>query len=421
LFARSGEFERYARSSRELQTIFHFFNGVGVGLPTIAALTPENHTVKIVDENQEAIDFEQPCDIVGITGMTQQAQRAYEIAEEFRKRGRYVVMGGIHATCAPDDARPHADTIFVGEAENTWPLFLSDFVEGRQRPIYDQAEFPPIDMTEVPCPRFDLLAKYKYPVIWIQSTRGCPHDCEFCAASKIYGRRYKRKQVAQVLTEIKEAKKYWKFAQIGFADDNMFTSKPYSRELIDKFKQMNFSWYAQSDISIGKDERFLHDLHASGCRMILIGFESVVKENLRNLDTKHWKEKMHAFYPQYIEKIQRQGIGIYGAFILGLEEDDRKTIDRTIDFIQDNHIMGAQVTILTPFPGSRLRTRLDHEQRIIHSDWVWYTGWNPVIRHKNFTTEEFQQELLKFYKSIYNEESFKQRAQHFREICRNLV
>jgi radical SAM superfamily enzyme YgiQ (UPF0313 family) len=155
--------------------------------------------------------------------------------------------------------------------------------------------------------------------------------------------------------------------------------------------------------------------------MLLIGFESVIKENLRGLDTKHWKEKMSDQYACYIEKIQRQGIGIYGTFILGLEEDTRETVDLTIEFVQHNHLMGAQVTILTPFPGSRLRTRLQKENRILHSDWVWYTGWNPVIRHKNFGEQEFQDDLLRFYKSIYEPDRVKQRSQYFRDVFKTLV
>jgi radical SAM superfamily enzyme YgiQ (UPF0313 family) len=426
IFSRSGDFEDFARGSREMQTVFHFFSGLGLGLTTIAALTPAEHTVRIIDENQEAIDFDTPCDIVGITGMTQQAHHAYKIAEAFTERNRYVVMGGIHATCASEEVRSHVDTVFLGEAENTWPQFIEDFVAGDPRPVYDQRDFPKIDMSRIPCPRFELVAKYNYPVVWIQSTRGCPHDCEFCAASKIYGRKYKRKEVDQVIREIEEVKKYWKFAQIGFADDNMFTNKTYSRGLIDRFKTMNFNWYAQSDIAIAKNERLLKDLHACGCRMILIGFESVIKKNLRGLDSQHWKEKMSDKYPLYIDRIQRSGIGIYGTFILGLEEDTRETVDRTIEFVQENHmmgaqIMGAQITILTPFPGSRLRARLKKENRIIHSDWLWYTGWNPVIRHKNFTEQEFQEDLLRFYKSIYDPEKVKLRAKYFRDIFTQLV
>jgi radical SAM superfamily enzyme YgiQ (UPF0313 family) len=421
LFAKSREFEDYARSSREIQTVFHFYNGLGAGLPLIAALTPGDCTVRIIDENQETIDFDTPCDIVGLTGVTQQAPRAYEIADQFRKRGRYVVMGGIHATCVPEDAGSHVDTVFIGEAERSWPLFVEEFNRGRPRKIYNQQEFPDIDMSEIPCPRFDLVAKYTYPVVWIQSTRGCPHDCEFCAASKIYGRKYKRKRVQQVVREIVEAKKYWKFAQIGFADDNMFVNRRYSRELIEELKKMSFTWYAQSDISIAEDEELLSEMRSSGCRLVLVGFESVDKDNLKDLDTQQWKVSMFDKYPAYIDRIQQHGIGIYGTFILGLDGDNRDTVGKTAEFVRENNMMGAQMTILTPFPGSRLRERLEKEKRIVHSDWVWYTGWNPVIRHANFTTAELQQDLLRFYRGIFDRESFARRAQYFRSIGKKLI
>ena len=419
--SRSPEFGRYMTESREMKTILHWWNGMGAALQTVAALTPEPNQVTIIDENYEPIDFSGNWDIVGITAMTQQAERAYEIAGEFKQRGRFVVMGGIHASVLPSEAMEQVDTVFSGEAEINWPQFLRDYAEGKPQRLYEQSDNACVDMTLIPRPRYDLVAKYQYPVIWIQTTRGCPHDCEFCAASTIYGRQYKHKSVEQVAEEVREVRRHWKFAQIGFADDNMFVNRAYTHELLAVFKKLNFAWLAQTDISIARDEKLLSELHEAGCRIVFIGFESVNKSNMKGLNRNHWKDRMFEHYPEYIYAIQKHGIGIYGSFILGLEEDSKDSIQATTDFIDENNIMGAQITILTPFPGSRLRERLLRENRVTASEWKWYTGWNSVIEHKNLSAGDLETGLLRIYRDIYNPESYRQRAAYFRDICRNLV
>ncbi len=418
---RSDEFANFMENSREMRTILHFWNGIGVGLPSLAACTPGDHDFKIVDENQEEIDFDGEYDIVGVTAMTQQAPRAYEICDEFRRRGVHVTLGGIHPTVMPFEARRHADTVFVGEAENSWPVFIEDFAAGTSKAVYDSADYPQVDMKKLPVPRYDLLAQYKYPVVYVQATRGCPHDCEFCVASNIYGHHYKYKDVEQVVNDIKEVKKYWKFAQIGFADDNLFVNKRYARELLAAFKEMNFSWFAICDVSIARDEDFLRELHESGCRTVLIGFETTSEGNLEKMNLSQWKLKQLATYPESVQKIQSWGIGVYGSFILGLDHDTKETPTEISDFINDNNLLGAQITILTPFPGSRLRNRLETEGRIIHDEWQWYTVWNAVIRHNNFTPRELEDGLLEVYRGIYNPESNRRRSEHFKKVCRELV
>lgn len=404
-----------------MRTILHYWSGISASLPTLAALTPQCHEVMIIDENLEAIDYDQPCDIVGLTAMTQQANRAYEIADEFKKRGRFVVVGGIHATVLPDEALEHANSVFVGEAENTWRVFLEEFENGAPKKIYRQSDHPPVSMSRIPTPRYELLAKYRYPVVYVQSTRGCPHDCEFCVASNVYGRSYKHKTVPQVIAEVELLKQHWPRAQTGFADDNLFVNLDYSRELVGGLRALNISWYAQCDISVANDESFLRNLRESGCRHLIIGFESVRKENLRRLNKNGWKEKQASHYAESISRIQNQGIGVFGAFIFGMDEDDESTVSETVDFITENNILGVQLTLLTPFPGSRLRKRLEVENRILHSNWSLYTVWNAVIRHPHFTPTQLEEGLLAAYQQIYTPENNQRRARYFRKICDNLV
>lgn len=417
----SREFQDFMLNSREMRTIMHFWNGIGVALPTIAALAPPIHTVEILDENQENIDFDKEYDIVGITAITQQANRAYCIANEFRKRGTYVVIGGIHATVEPEEAGLHCDTVIIGEAEDTWPQFLVDFISGQPKAKYSQNESGPVNMRTIPVPRYDLLSRYRYPVVYVQAARGCSHDCEFCVASNVYGKKYRHKTIEQVISEIKEVRKFWKTAQVGFADDNMFTNMRFSRALVEQLKTLNISWFAVCDISIAEDPDFLTELHASGCRTLLIGLESTSKRNLRNMNRDNWKQRKFDVYPEYIQRIQSNGIGVYGSFIIGLDLDDNQTVEDTIEFINLNNLLGAQITILTPFPGSRLRRRLELEQRIVHNDWREYTVWNAVIRHPRFTSEELERSLLHIYRQVYDPANNLRRLRHFRQICERLV
>ncbi len=420
-FGNDPRFRQYMADTRAMRAILHYWNGIGLALPTLAALTPVQHQVHIVDENYEVVDLDFPCDIVGITAMTQQALHAYELADEFRRRGRHVVMGGIHATVVPEEAGQHCDTIFVGEAENSWQAFLRDYCEGIHKPLYCQSNFHTVELSQLPVPRFDLVARYQYPVVFVQTTRGCPHNCEFCVASNIYGKTYRMKHPAQVLNEVKEAKKLWKRAQVGFADDNMFVYKAYSRSLISAFKDLNFAWFAVCDVSIGRDDSLLEAMHDSGCRSLLIGFESLSKANLRSLSPARWKEKNLQRYGEYVARIQSHGIAVHGSFILGFDQDNLYSPDQIIEFVLQTNMFGAHATLLTPFPGSRLRLRLEKAGRILHNNWRLYTLWNAVISHPHLMKDQLEEGVMHVFKTIYSSENILHRAQHFKQVCRELV
>jgi radical SAM superfamily enzyme YgiQ (UPF0313 family) len=226
--------------------------------------------------------------------------------------------------------------------------------------------------------------------------------------------------VDQVVAEVRLVRGFWKTAMVSFADDNMLINRRRSRELVEAFAQERFTWGAACDISIAQDPALLRDLRASGCRIVLIGLESATEEGLRGLDAQGWKERMHRHYAEYVQRIQEAGIGVYGSFILGLDQHDRSVVDHTIRFVNENCLLGAQITILTPFPGSRLRDRLLREKRIVSSDWRWYTAWNEVISHPKFAAGDLERCLMETYQGIYNEESSRKRAGYFREVWARL-
>ncbi len=392
------------------------WSGPSLGLLIVAALTPPDFELVYLDENYEEIDFTVRYDLVALSAMTQQATRAYELADTFRRRNVKVVIGGIHATVMENEAGEHADAVVIGEAENTWPALISDFVQGKLQRVYRSAA--PVDLTLSPRPRYELLKKYNYKMIWVQTTRGCPRDCDFCSASKVYGKAFRHKRIDQVLEEIRVIQGLWSHPFINFADDNMFLDRSYANELVRALGTLKVQWTAQSDLAIGEDEALLDQLKGNGCKVLFIGFETLSKGNL--LDIHGWKMKKIGSYPEIIRKIQSRGIGILGAFIVGLDDDDRSVFDSLYAFIRENLLYAAQVTVLTPLPGTRLRQRLEDAGRIITSDWQRYTFVDVNFRPMKMSAEELQAGTLELYQRIYSREARSAVMKHFKQIYRSL-
>ncbi len=395
---------------------YKHWSGGNLGLLIVAALTPPDFEVDFIDENYEEINFDIRYDLVGISAMTQQATRAYEIADEFRKRGVKVVIGGIHATVLPEEAKEHADSVVMGEAENTWPEFIKDLRKGQVKPYYKSET--PVDLSQSPVPRYELLKKYDYKMIWVQTTRGCPRDCEFCVASNIFGKKYRHKAISQVLNEINYVRGLWNEPLINFADDNMFVNRSYSYELVKRLKSMELRWLAQTDVSLAEDDEFLELLRKSGCVLLFIGFETLSKQG--GLDRQGWKGNKIERYPEIIRKIQSYGIGIMGAFIIGLDEDGMTIFDDLSRFIIDSRLYAAQITVLTPLPGTRLRKRLLEQNRIVSSDWKRYTFEDVNFIPKRMKPGELQEGLLEIYKRIYAKDARMAVVRHFKEIYAQL-
>lgn len=391
----------------------------GSGLLVIAALTPDHIEIEFIDENFDDIDFNEGYDLIGISAMTHQASRAYEIADEFRRRGVVVAIGGIHATVLPDEAKSHCDSVFIGEAEHTWPAFLEDVKNGNFSDFYKSSKA--VDMTCLPTPSYDLVNRENYKVIWMQIGRGCPHDCEFCVASNVYGYKYRHKTLRQIIDEIEFIQTIWPNVRINFADDNLFLNKKFSKELVRHLRGMNLRWYAQTDISIANDEGFIEELKAAGCTTLFIGFESISELSLSQINKNLWKLKQLNNYPEAIKKIQSKGIGIVGAFIIGFDGDTKDTLNELSDFIIENNIFVPQVTILTPLPGSRLYERLKKENRLKDVPWNNFTFTEVNYIPKNMTGEELQNELYKIYKKVYSKESRLKVLKYFKNIFRELT
>lgn len=411
---RNVEFKKFLDQSPEMEFYRQYWAGLGSGLLILGALTPKDAAVELIDENIELIDFNKSYDLVAITAMTQQATRAYQIAKEFREKNVTVVMGGIHATVLPDEATSHADSVVIGEAEGVWQKLLQDFQNGSLQRRY--AAQRQIDLKESPLPRYELLEGKPYNIVWVQATRGCPHDCSFCCASRIYGSRYRHKSIDQVIQEIQEIRKVKKNALIGFADDNLFCDKHYSRELLEKVDDLNIRWIAQSDISIAHNNDMLKLIKKSGCVVLLIGFESIDENNLRGLDPTDWKRKRLNKYVDSIDTIQKSGIGIIGTFIVGFDNDDRSTFGKLAAFIIDNHLAGAQIAALTPFPRTGVGESLRRENRVLDTPWENYTLYDVNIMPKKMSPQELEEGLLDTFKRVYSPTVAAEKNRYFKNI-----
>ncbi|MDP2731483.1 MAG: cobalamin-dependent protein [Dehalococcoidales bacterium] len=416
--SRNVEFQDFLKHSPEMEFYRQYWSGLGSGLLVIGALTPNNVELELIDEGIEEIDFSQGYDLVAITAVTQQANRAYEIARRFREKNIRVVLGGIHATILPDEAKLYADSVVVGEAENLWPKLLDDFRHNRLSPIY--ASQQEVDLKESPIPRYELLEEKPCKIVWVQATRGCPHDCSFCCASRVYGSKYRHKSIDQVIHEINKIRQIKKHALIGFADDNLLCDKGYSRQLLEKVVGLKIKWIGQSDISVADDNDLLRLVKKSGCVALLIGFESIIEDNLRGLDSSNWKFKHLKNYVEGIRAIQGNGIGIIGTFIVGFDNDDISVFNKLAAFIIDNHLAGAQIAALTPFPHTEVRKNLLTEGRVLNTLWENYTLYDVNIKPKKMSPHELEKGILDTFKKVYSPGAAIEKGSYFKSIFSEL-
>ena len=411
------EFNEFWRTSVTPNLIRNTFSGFGPAILVLAALTPPEYEIEIVDENLRQIDFNKHYDLVAITCCTQQATRAYEISRKFQHKKIKTVLGGIHPTVCSEEASKNADSVVVGEGENLWPRLLKDFEAGELKKSYKQTEL--FDLKKAPIPRYDLIKYLNHRMFWIQATRGCPHDCNFCVASNIYGKRIRYKSVEQVVEEIKFIKSFNNNPRISFADDNMFANKNYSKILLEKIIPLNIRWLAQTDISVAEDMELLRLLKKSGCSILFIGFESLSENELKKTNKDHWKANKVKYYKEYIHRIQSLGIGIFGGFIIGFDSDDEGSISKTCDFIKDSMIYAPQISVLTPYPGCALREQLAGQNRILDKDWNYYTALDVTFKPHKMSEKELQGQLVRALKSIYNREYLENNIRYFKEIFKN--
>lgn len=416
-----GIYDMFERNKEQLKR----WSAPPLNLLTIAALTPADIEIEFIDEHYEIIDFDKEYDLVGLTAMTQQAYRAYEIADIFRKKNIPVVMGGIHASLLPEEVLEHVDTVFVGEAEDLWGAYLEDFKMGIEKSVYKCQVL--YDLSKAPVPRYDLInfEAFKdvgnfFNYISIQATRGCPRDCSFCVVSKLYGKKIRKKNIDHVVSEIEYMQKYNKDSLIFFADDNLFVDKIFAKSLLKALIPLKIKYFAQTDIKVAEDQEILELAYLSGCQVAFIGFESLNPESLGEINLNKWKMKQIEKYSAAIKKIQSNGIVAFGAFVIGFKNDNLSTFKSIKDFVIQNNIPG-QFTILTPLPGSRLYKQLKSEGRL-YSDIFWNkcSYYDLVFKHDNMSIEEAESSLIQLYEEVFSTENSINRLFYMKNIYKHL-
>ena len=367
-------------------------------LTILDALIPHEFDVAIIDEQVDVIDFNVAYDLVAITVLTPLATRAYEIADEFRARGVWVVLGGLHVTMLPEEAGKHTDTVCIGEAEGTWPDFLKDFLAKQPKPVY--RAYQTVDLAKCVIPRWDRLRSRRYRFFSIQASRGCKYNCDYCSVRAVFGTpRYK--PVPKMLREIEEVRKHIlpRSDRFLLVDDNLFSEVNYAKDFIRALIPLDLKWECFAPLNIAHDPEILSLLKQSGCERLSIGIESISQASLASVNK--GAVNKYAEYRESIARIYDNGLQIVGLFVLGFDGDDETIFERTAAFVQESMITYPIFSILTPGPGTKLYARLEQEGRILHNKWEDYDGTRVVFKPKLMSPDTLQEGYHWLFKQVY--------------------
>jgi len=386
-----------------------------LGLLTLAGMTPDDIEVEYLevrDVNRDILpaDF----DAVAISSLTATAKEAYSLAARFQAIGTRTILGGLHVTLVPNEAAKHADSIVIGEGESVWPEVLRDLQSGSLKPVYD-ARLRPFDLRDAPMPRFDLLEKNRYPRFTVQTQRGCPWRCEFCAASIRISPTFKVKPVGKIIAEIRRLKEMWRDPFIEFADDNTFVNRPHAKQLLRALARERVRWFTESDISIAQEDELLRLMHDAGCAQVLIGFESPSAAGLSGLEQKtNWKAKQFATYCRAVEAIQGHGITVNGCFVMGLDGTGPESFDGVYEFVRESGLFDVQITFMTPFPGTPLYDRLRQQRRILDEEaWERCTLFDINFRPQQMTLTDLENGFVELGRKLYHHNFVRERGERF--------
>ena len=388
-----------------------------LGLLYLAACTPEGHTLTYfeaeADGSEPAAVYD--CDLVAISTFSAQAFEAYAIADRLRNAGVNVAIGGLHATACAEEARQHADYVVIGEGENVWPDVVRACERRAPGRIFDAREFAPVDVAKLPVPRYDLLHGRQYNRFTVQTSRGCPWQCEFCASSVMLGRPYRKRPVRDIVRDIEVIQRLRSEPFIEFADDNTFVDKRWGRDLCRQLAPLQIRWFTETDISVAEDDELLELMRRAGCRQVLIGLESPGESALHGLEMRRdFKANRAREYREAITRIQAHGITVNGCFILGLDRHTPEIFEQVLEFAAETSLYDVQITILTAFPATALYERLLREGRVIEPDrWDLCTLFDVNYRPAGMTPSQLREGIYWLSERLYSEETTQRRRRAF--------
>jgi radical SAM superfamily enzyme YgiQ (UPF0313 family) len=388
-----------------------------LGLLYLAAVTPARHDLRYFEcaaegaESQELYD----CDLVAISTFSAQVGEAYSIADRLRQAGVRVAMGGLHVTVEPDEAMEHADYVFLGEGEKTWPEAVRAIEAGTAERLWDAKQFGSVDIGSLPMPRYDLLTERHYNRFTVQTSRGCPWRCDFCASNVMLRQAYRKLPVEAIIMDIRNVQRLRARPFIEFADDNTFVDKTWGKELCRQLAPLRVNWFTETDISVADDPELLYLMRKAGCREVLIGLESPEPKALDGIELRsNFKARRAAGCLEAVRRIQSHGIAVNGCFILGLDRHTPDIFAEVLDFAMEAPLFDVQITVLTPFPGTPLYARLLREGRLLEPRrWELCTLFDVNYMPARMTPEELRAGIYWLAERLYSADCLEERQRAF--------
>jgi radical SAM superfamily enzyme YgiQ (UPF0313 family) len=388
-----------------------YFRKISLALGVLAGLTPPDWEIEILQEPADRINFDASADLVGITAVTHTVKRGYEIADEFRKRGVRVIMGGIHPTVLYDEALQHCDAVCVGEAEPVWSEVIRDAASGKLKRIYKSDT--PFDLSAYVSPRRDLMAKPRSsvfnPGVFIEASRGCPYNCDFCSVSIMHGRKVRYRPIDSVIREMELTGG----GQFFLVDNNIVANPDRAKELFRAMVPLKIKWTGQATISIAKDPELLKLAVESGCKGLLIGIESVTEEGL----DKYVKNPgSFTDLQKALKVLKDHGIRVLAHMVFGMDFETPDTMAESMERLLKLDAASASFGIMIPYPGTQLAINLEQEKRILTKDWNCYDIHSLVFQPANFARDELLQEVEKLRKKYFSFRAMLARTIKYRDL-----
>jgi radical SAM superfamily enzyme YgiQ (UPF0313 family) len=388
-----------------------------LGLLYLAACTPDGHELHYFEAEADGTEPAEvyTCDLVAISTFSAQVFEAYAIAGRLRAAGVRVAMGGLHVTVLPEEAAAVADYVIVGEGEHVWPAIVDAALRGERGRIFRAADYPPVDAASLPVPRYDLLGSRPYNRFTVQTSRGCPWRCDFCASNVMLGQRYRKRPVRDVIRDIEAVMAVRPHPFIEFADDNTFVDKTWGKQLCRELAPLHVRWFTETDISVADDPELLDLMRLAGCRQVLIGLESPAGGPLQGIEAKsNFKARSADGYLAALRRIQAHGITVNGCFILGLDGHTPKIFDDVLTFARQVPLYDVQITVLTAFPGTPLYDRLLREGRILEpARWDLCTLFDVNYEPRGMSVRDLREGIYWLTERLYSDACTEERRSGF--------
>jgi len=368
---------------------------IGLTMPLLAALSPNTWDIDVCIETLEDVPFDTDAELIGIGSMGHSIIRGIEIAQEFKRRGKTVILGGYMASLVADEVKQYCDSVLIGDAEGCWTTLLADYENDELKDFYKKK----LDKLSTPIPKYELVTcKNIGDFLPVQAGRGCPNTCSFCSIACLYKTQYLRREIGEVMADINRVKELG-FNKFLLIDDNILSDRQYTRELCAEIKKTGMLWNSQCSIELAKDPDLLKTMVDSGCVSLSFGLESISKSNLIKMN-KSWCNPDE--YSKLIQTLRNSGIDVATEMIIGLEDDTLESIKKTAKFIIENKIEFPKFYIITPIPGTAFYDEIKDSDNLVNKNIYEYSPTKSVLNSKYLTAAEIDEVYWELYNEVYS-------------------